>query len=233
MKRNDFKKLFDYVDKSENTSVEFQSVWRKTHRRNWVKRLFQSSLHNVAILLTLLILTPVLGHFVMNQNLNSESSDLLSEHSNFYISGNVYNLPNLVLIKGLSNLPLDTVVTIEKIAREDNTVVLEEEITIDAEGSFQFVTERLEKDREYLLNVSIYSHNQTQRVKGIMGENGERLESFTSANGIFQYRKNNENFYGLRLMGVAYKVDDNKYHLLPKYLMDIKEFEAAGVKKSY
>ncbi|MCR8848525.1 hypothetical protein NQ095_08935, partial [Rossellomorea sp. SC111] len=59
MKKDRLKKLFNHVDENEKSTVEFQTVWRKAHRRDWKRRLFQSAGPNIAILMFLLILTPL------------------------------------------------------------------------------------------------------------------------------------------------------------------------------
>jgi hypothetical protein len=228
MMKKDFKKLFDYVDKNEKTSVEFQTVWRKAHRRNWKKRLFQSAGPNLAILITILILTPIVGHYVINQNSISNSAQFMAEQSSqsdYNISGKVYNFPNLIVIKGESNLPGGTIINIEHLEKDGGTVVSQGKVTTDSDGSFQFTTDRLEKNKEYLVKVMVYSHIQNQRVKKMLGDRGENIGNIKNTKSEFQYNHNDEEYYGLKLIGIVNKIDDTNQYKLSEILMTTQEFE--------
>lgn len=74
MKKDRLKKLFDHVDENEKSTVEFQTVWRKAHRRDWKRRLFQSAGPNLAVLMILLILTPLAGYYFINPEHTSHSA---------------------------------------------------------------------------------------------------------------------------------------------------------------
>lgn len=168
-----------------------------------------------ALLLFIAIVIPI-----DNPSLNNA---LKNKDYNF--SGNVYNLPNQIVVKGVSNLPEGTVISIEKSDSKDNHNIYEGEVIIDNQGSFQFVTKRLEKDKDYLLNFVIYPHVQPKRVKNLLGDRGQQLKNVKNTPGIFRYQKNEINYYGLKLMGVAYRVDTNEHHLMPKNLRELEEFE--------
>lgn len=147
------------------------------------------------------------------------------DNKDYTFSGNVYNLPNQIVVKGVSNLPEGTVISIEKSESEEDTDIFEDEVTIDNQGSFQYVTKRLEKDKDYLLNFIIYPHIQTKHIKSLIGERGEQLKNVKNTRGVFQYHRNETDYYGLKLMAVAYRVDTNEHHLMPKNLREIEEVE--------
>ncbi|MFD2680859.1 hypothetical protein [Bacillus seohaeanensis] len=229
MKKDDLKKLFDYVDENEKASVEFQTVWRKAHRKNWKKRLFQSAGHNLAILITILILTPIVGHYVINQNPISNSAQYMSDHSSqsdYSISGKVYNFPNQIVIKGESNLPEGTIINIEHLEKSGETLLFQGKVATDSDGSFQFTTDRLEKNKEYVIDVTVYSHIQNQNVKNMLGDRGENLMNRKNKNSVFQYHQDGENYSGLRKLGFVNKIDDTSQYVIAEFLMAPQEFEA-------
>jgi hypothetical protein len=189
-------------------------------KRKKFRYVLQPLILGVAGIATLLLFISVVIPFntpILNNALNNKD---------YNFSGNVYNFPNQIVVKGVSNLPEGTLISIEKSDSEEQVDIYEDKVTIDSQGSFQFITKRLEKDKEYLLNFIIYSHVQPKRVKNILGERGQQLKNVKNTQGVFQYHKKETNYYGLKLMGVAYRVDSNEHHLLPNNLREIEEFEA-------
>ncbi|OIU71698.1 hypothetical protein [Rossellomorea aquimaris] len=184
----------------------------KTSLRNKMQPLFLS-LAGIAALVMIISFVIPFDQFTTNNAGKNEA---------YHFSGNVYNLPNQVVIKGLSNFPEGTVITLEKSGDKNNSFELEDKVKVNREGSFQFVTERVKRDKQLLLNVIIYPHLQTQDVKNILGERGKELKDVKNTKGAFKYRFNGNDYYGLKLMGVAYRVDTTEYHLLPK---DLREME--------
>ncbi|XXM72384.1 hypothetical protein ACQ0QQ_00330 [Lysinibacillus sphaericus] len=184
----------------------------KTSLRNKMQPLFLS-LSGIAVLVMIISFVIPFNQMITNNAGKNEA---------YHFSGNVYNLPNQVVIKGLSNFPEGTVITLEKSGDKINSFELEDEVTVNREGSFQFVTERVKRDKQFMLNVIIYPHIQTPRVKNILGERGEELKDVKNTKGSFKYRFNGNDYYGLKLMGVAYRVDTAEYHLLPN---DLREME--------
>jgi hypothetical protein len=228
MKKNEFKKLFNYVEENEKSSVEFQSVWRKAHRRNWQKRLFQSAGHNLAVLLTLLTLTPILGYYVIDQSPSPNSAQSTSEQKvqkSIYFSGKIYNFPNQIVIKGESDLPQGTVIKIELLERDGETVVSRGESMTKSDGAFQYIADRLDRGKEYIVMATLNSHNQNLQVKKVLGSNGENLWTTKNRNSTFQYHHGGEDYYGLKLIGIVNKIDDTNQHVGSTFLMTAREFE--------
>jgi hypothetical protein len=214
----------DY-DQHFNRSVQekihknLMDVSNKHEKRKSIRNKLQPlllSLAGIAVLVMIMSFVAPFEQFTTNNAGKTES---------FQFSGNVYNLPKLVVIKGLSNFPEGTIITVEKSGEEENSFVLEDEVKVDRDGAFQFVTERVKRDEEFLLNVIIYPHLQTQRVKNILGERGEELKDVKNTKGSFKYRFNGNDYYGLKLMGVVYRVDTTEYHLMPNHLREIEAIE--------
>jgi hypothetical protein len=222
MRKDNLKKLFNYVNENEKSSVEFQAVWRKVHRTRWKKRILQSAVHNIAIFITILILTPIVGNYVLTQKPLSNSSQYSSDHISkidYNISGKVYNFPNQIVIKGQSNLPKGTIISLEQLEKEGE-FISEDRVSTSENGSFQFTTDRLDRSKEYIVKVSVYSHIQKQDIKAMLGDKGENLR-----NSGYLYQQNGKSFYGLKLLGLANKIDDTNEYVLSTFLQSPKEFD--------
>ncbi|OAT79716.1 hypothetical protein A6P54_16620 [Bacillus sp. MKU004] len=225
MKKDDLKKLFDHVDENEKTSVEFQTVWRKAHRKSWKQKLIQSAGPNLAILLVLIVLTPIIGYYLVNQNLSFNSAQSLNKNppkADFTISGKIYNFPNQVVIKGQSNLPGDTIINVEHLEKDNQTLISKGKIKTNPDGSFQFTTNRFDREKDYIFKVIVYSHAQSQSIKNLIGESGQKLKKNSSA---FSYSHDGRKYLGLKLFGLI-NMDDGKQHIVSEFLMPSNEFEA-------
>ncbi|MCA1054171.1 hypothetical protein LCM10_04165 [Rossellomorea aquimaris] len=212
----DYEKHFDRFTQ-ERIHQHLMDMTRKQKKRKTLTNKLQPIFLSIAGILVLMV---IISNVLPLDHLTRNNAD---NHETYQFSGNVYNLQHLVVIKGLSNLPEGTVITVEKAGKEKDAFLYEDSVEVDDEGSFQFFIERAKKDEEYLMNVIIYSHLQPQRVKQVLGERGQELKQIKNAKGAFEYRYNGNDYYGLKLMGAAYRVDTTEYHLLPKYLRDIKE----------
>lgn len=228
MKKDDFKKLFDYVDENENSSVEFQTVWRKAHRKKWVRKQIQSAGHNLAILLTILILAPIVGHYVINQDSPSDSAQFMEEgssHSDYKVSGKIYNFPNQIVVKGESNLPDGTIINLEHLQKDGEKILAKKEVTTNPDGSFQITTDRLEKNKEYIIKILVYSDIQNEEVKNILGNRGEKIKSKKNEDSVFQYTQDGGNYTGLMMLGTVNKIDDTNQYVISEFLLTKQEFE--------
>jgi hypothetical protein len=203
----------------EKIHKNLMNVNRKLEKKKSIRNKLQPfflSFAGIAVLAMLIVFVGPLDRFITNNAGNTEA---------FQFSGNVYNLPKIVVIKGLSNFPEGTIITVEKSGEEKNSFVLEDEVKVDSDGAFQFVTEREKRDEEFLLNVIIYPHVQTQGVKNLLGDRGEELRNVKNTRGFFKYRFNGNDYYGLKLMGLAYRVDTTEYHLMPNNLREMEDIE--------
>ncbi|MCR8851033.1 hypothetical protein NQ095_21685, partial [Rossellomorea sp. SC111] len=218
---------FNHVDENEKSTVEFQTVWRKAHRRDWKRRLFQSAGPNIAILMFLLILTPLAGHYLINQEQVSQSAQSIPNQgeSVYGLSGKVYNLPNQVVIKGETGLPEGAVLTIEHFERDDQTLIRKEEVTTSSDGYFQYSTDRLEREKEYIVKVILYSHLQNETVKNQLGEKGENLKNKKNEDGVFQYQYDEVEFTGIKMVGLVNKIEETKEYVSAEFLRSEKEFK--------
>jgi hypothetical protein len=223
MKKDRLKKLFDHVDENEKSTVEFQTVWRKAHRRDWKRRLFQSAGPNLAVLMILLILTPLAGYYVINPEHISDSSQSSSNKSeNVYdLSGKVYNFPNQIVIKGETGLPEGAILTIEHLARDDQTLIRKEEVSTTSDGYFQYKTDRLEKDKEYIVKVILYPHLQTESIKNQLGERGENLKKRKN---VFRYQRGEAEYSGMKMVGLVNKIEDTTEYVSAEFLRNEQEF---------
>jgi hypothetical protein len=225
MKKDNLKKLFDYVDENEKASVEFQTVWRKAHRKSWKQRMIQSAGPNLAILLILLVITPILGHLAVNQNSSSKSAQSMSDrpsHHDYTISGKVYNFPNQIIVKGKSNLPEGTIISMQYTEKNGEPLLYEEKGTANSEGSFQIMGDRLDRSKDYVVKVIVYPDVQQTKVKKILGNRGQH---FTDSSSGFTYTKDGNSYSGLRVLGLV-NMDDDEQHVISEFLMPLEEFEA-------
>ncbi|MCA1055867.1 hypothetical protein LCM10_12790 [Rossellomorea aquimaris] len=223
MKKDDLDRLFKYVDEHEKSSIEFQSVWRKAHRNDWKRNLFQSASHNLAILMIIVILTPLLGHYLVASNPSSDAARSISGTA-YDISGKVYNFPNQIVIKGQSNLPEGTMISVEKFEHDGGPLLSHREARTNSDGSFQSTFDRLDRNKNYIVKVTVYSHNQSKPVKKVLGDRGDQLRNADSG---FLYKEEGKEFNGLRVMGLVNKIDDDGQHVLSEFLMDTQEFKAS------
>ncbi|XXM72699.1 hypothetical protein ACQ0QQ_02040 [Lysinibacillus sphaericus] len=226
MKKDDLKKLFDYVDEKEKTSVEFQTVWRKANRKSWKQKLIQSAGPNLAILLILFVLTPIAGHYIVNQASTSNASPSIADHpseTEYSISGKVYNFPNQIVVKGSSNLPEGTIISLEYREKDKSINLYQEKGVAGPEGSFQIKGDRLEKEEDYIVNVTVYPHIQRDSIKKMFGSKGQLLSK--SSDG-FTYTQDGVSYTGLQLLGQVNKSGGNNQSVLSEFLVPLEEFES-------
>ncbi|MBW3111718.1 hypothetical protein KYJ26_07750 [Bacillus sp. MCCB 382] len=228
MKKDKVKKLFDHVVDNEQSAVEFQTVWRKANKRNWTRRLFQSAGPNVAILMIILVLTPLAGFYFINSEHSSHSAQSTSKLSDgdYDISGKVYNFPNQIVIKGETGLPEGAILTIEHFMRDGQTLISKDKVTTNSDGYFQYATDRLERDKEYIVKVMLYPHLQNDSIKEQIGSKGENLKKIEKEEHIFQYHRKQDKYTGLRLMGLVNKTEDTTQQVSAEFLISEQEFEA-------
>jgi hypothetical protein len=224
MKKNDLKKLFDYVDENEKTSVEFQTVWRKAHRKSWKQKLIQSAGPNLAILLILFVLTPIVGHYIVNQDSSSNSAPSAADRSQteYTISGKVYNFPNQVVVKGKSNLPEGTIISLEYREKNEESILYREKGKAGPEGSFQITGDRLEREEDYIVNVIVYPHIQQDSIKKRFGSKGQHLTNSTDE---FPYTQDGESYTGLQVLGQVNKSGENNQSVVAEFLVPLEKFE--------
>ncbi|BCB03957.1 hypothetical protein [Bacillus sp. KH172YL63] len=225
MKKDDLNVLFDHIDAHEKSSVEFQTVWRKAHRSKWKTRLFQSARYNVALLLIFFIMTPLIGYYAINQHTTAGSGQSGAGPTQmFNLSGKVYNFPNQIVIKGTSNLPEGTVLVVEHVKRNGKTLISHDTFKTDKEGTFQYTTDRLERDQEYILDVKLYPHKQSPQVKKVLGKRGEHLNTFTEKDIGFHYEVDGKQYNGIRMLGLVNKIEDTAQLVGSEFLMGYEEF---------
>ncbi|MBH9968074.1 hypothetical protein [[Bacillus] enclensis] len=225
MKKDDLKKLFDHVDENEKTSVEFQTVWRKAHRKSWKQKLIQSAGPNLAILLILLVLTPITGYYIVNQSVTSSSAPSVAVHppeTEYVISGKVYNFPNQIVVKGRSNLPEGTIISLKYSKKDKATNLYVEKGVADQEGSFRITGDRLERKEDYIVNIIVYPHIQRDSIKEMLGSKGQYL---TKSSDGFTYAHEGESYTGLQILGQVNKSGSNSQSVLSEPLVPLEEFE--------
>ncbi|WP_213086459.1 hypothetical protein [Rossellomorea vietnamensis] len=223
MKKDRLKKLFDHVDENEKSSVEFQTVWRKAHRRDWKRRLSQSAGPNLAVLMILLILTPLAGYYFINPEHPSDSAQSSANQNEkvYDLSGKVYNFPNQIVIKGETGLPEGAILTIEHLERDGQTLIRKEEVSTTSTGYFQYTTDRLEKDKEYIVKVILYPHLQNESIKNQIGERGENLKKRKN---VFWYQRGEVEYFGMKMVGIVNKIEDTTEYVSSEFLRSEKEF---------
>ncbi|PFA69123.1 hypothetical protein CN378_04385 [Bacillus sp. AFS015802] len=227
MKKAKLKTLFDHIDEQEKSTVEFQTVWRKAHRRDWKRRVYQSAVPNMAFLMILLIITPLAGYYFISPGEDTRSAQSLEDHEESYeMSGKVYNFPNQVVIKGETSLPEGAMLMIEQYKRDGVTLIRREKVTTDSDGYFQFATDRLQRDKEYIVKVMLYPHLQRESIKKVVGKRGDKLSDVENGELVFDYRHDGIEYSGLKLVGLANKMEDTTEKVVSEFLMSEKEFEA-------
>ncbi len=228
MKNDKLKKLFDHVDENETSTVEFQTVWRKVHRRDWKRRLFQSAGPNIALLMIILVLTPLAGYYLISPEPATQSSHSKVNHelSDYELTGKVYNFPNQIVIKGETGLPEGAILTIDHFKRDGKTLISREKVTTTSDGYFQFTTHRLEGDKEYIVKVMLYPHLQNDSIKKLVGRKGEYLKEVKNKESVFHYHHKEVEYFGLKLVGLVNKIDDTPEQISAEFLMSEQEFEA-------
>ncbi|MBN8191780.1 hypothetical protein JI667_06400 [Bacillus sp. NTK074B] len=227
MKNDKLKTLFNHVDVHEKSTVEFQTVWRKAHRRDWKLRVFQSAGPNIAFFMIILIMTPLAGYYFITPETDTQPAQSMVDHEASYeMSGKVYNFPNQVVIKGEASLPEGAMLAIEQYKRDGVTLISKGKVTTDSDGYFQFTTDRLQRDKEYIVKVMLYPHLQSNSIKGIIGERGDKLNDFKNGELAFHYRHDGIEYSGLKLVGLVNKMEDTDEKVISEFLMSEKEFDA-------
>ncbi|MFI8685719.1 hypothetical protein [Rossellomorea sp. NPDC077527] len=227
MKKDEWKKLFEHLDETETSSIEFQNVWRKANRKNWKRRLFQSAVPNVAFLLAILILTPLAGYYLISpeQVLHSAQSTANDTKSHYDLSGKVYNFPNQIVIKGETELPEGAILTIEHLESDEKTLISKGKVTTTSDGYFQYTTNRLERDKEYIVKVMLYPHLQNDTIKKLLGSKGKNLKKVENEESVFHYHYKEVEYSGLKLVGLVNKVEDTTQQVTSEFLVSEQEYE--------
>ncbi|WP_456274574.1 hypothetical protein [Bacillus sp. AK031] len=206
MKDRELKKLFQEIDSNEGTSVDFETVWRKTNRQSWLDRYFHSLKHNIAILCTLLILAPIIGSLVVNNPFSFQSNKEANLfNSEFIIEGNVTRLDKDVLINGDSALPQGTMLQAKIKHGDRGGIIQEKEIEIGKEGSFSLSFQLPDDSKEYLVTIELFPHLQDAAIQKTVGERGEQLYNSSQVSGVYHYYIENELHTGIRLYGEVKK----------------------------
>ncbi|WP_421378486.1 hypothetical protein ACOJQI_13115 [Bacillus salacetis] len=203
MKDENLRKLFKEVDKSEDTSIEFETVWRKANRRGWKDKYFHSLRHNLAILCTLLILAPVVGSFIVSNPQSDKDADFYENHD--VIQGQTRRLADKAVIKGQSSLPEGSIIQLKLIKIESETIIDEKEIQIDRAGSFIGTFHVPDKQEDYIVMLELFPHLQSKSIQEVIGPKGENLYSSPQVNGVYHYLIEKELYTGIRLYGDAAK----------------------------
>ncbi|EDL66290.1 hypothetical protein [Bacillus sp. SG-1] len=204
MKDEHFSKLFDEVDKNEETSIEFDTIWRKANRRRWLDKYFHSLKHNLAILCTLLILAPVIGSFILNSpSLDQSSKEAAFHHKQYVIEGETIRTEEKAVLKGESALPHGSVLQAKLVKDDLKTVVMEEEIVIEKGGSFSVSFEVPQQKEDYVIMLELFPHLQSEKIRKILGHKGEKLYSSSQVAGIYHYIIDDTLHTGVRLYGEA------------------------------
>jgi hypothetical protein len=206
LKGEELTRLFEKINKQENTSIEFETVWRKANRQSWLDKYFRSLKHNLAILCTLLILAPVIGSFVVNSPaLDSDPNDAEANNKQDVVKGKTKRLENEAVLIGESSLPAGSIIQLKLLKDDYETVVEEKEIRIDNEGSIQQSFTIPADDENYVVMLELYPHLQSESVQDQIGQKGENLYSSSQVNGVYHYFIDNELYTGIRLYGDADK----------------------------
>jgi hypothetical protein len=206
LKDENLPNLFEEVDKRENTSIEFQTVWRKSNRRGWIDKYSHSLKHNLAVLCTLLILAPVIGSFVVSSpQLHKDSADSDFFYKQDVIQGQTRRLKGKAVISGASSLPEGSIIQLKFIKKDHETLIEEKEVQVDREGTFLHAFKVPDERGDYVVVLELYPHLQSKRIQEVIGSKGENLYSSSQVNGVYHYFIGKELYTGIRLYGDAAK----------------------------
>ncbi|RIW37273.1 hypothetical protein D3H55_04315 [Bacillus salacetis] len=196
--------LFKEIDQKEYTSIEFETVWRKSNRRGWINRYSHSLKHNLAILCTLLILAPVIGSLIVN----SPGSEMDSDEADFHnkqdvIHGQTKRIEGKAVINGKASLPEGSIIQIKLMKRDNEKVIEEKEVTVGKVGTFSESFLVPEGKADYVVMLELYPHLQPKSIQEVIGGKGENLYSSSQVNGVYHYFMDQELYTGIRLYGEA------------------------------
>jgi hypothetical protein len=172
----------------------------------------------------LLILTPLASYYLISPEPDSHSSQTVTNNkeSDYALSGKVYNFPNQIVLKGETGLPEGAVLTIKRFERDGKTLITKEEVKTVSDGYFQFTTDRLERNKEYIVKVIIYPHLQNESIKKKLGGRGENLKNGES---VFDYHHEEMEYSGLMMVGLVNKIEDTTQYVSADFLMSEQEFK--------
>ncbi|MDT9027520.1 hypothetical protein [Rossellomorea yichunensis] len=223
MKNNELSKLLNVIEEEENSSVEFETVWRKANRKNWLERYFQSLKYNLAFLLILFILTPLLFDVLFSNNISVSETTQNSpvNEGNFYIKANTYGLPDEVIIRGQSALPEGTELVLKVFpSKELNTVTEEKVIETERDGSFTIIFNRLKNNQDFFVTLELFSHKQNIKTQDLISEMKD-----IGMSEIFNYKYKHKTYKGFRLYEKIHGVDKNTWGQRTFMVKSLKDFE--------
>ncbi|MGM0867557.1 MAG: hypothetical protein ACQEWF_23175 [Bacillota bacterium] len=222
MKNNELSKLLNVIEEEETSSVEFETVWRKANRKNWLERYFQSLKYNLAFLLILFILTPLLFDVLFNNISISETTQNSPIHEgNFFIKANTYGLPDEVIIRGQSALPEGTELVLKVFPSEElNKVAEEKVIETERDGSFTIIFNRLKNNQDFFITLELFSHKQNMKTQDLISEMKD-----IGMSEIFNYKYKHKTYKGFRLYEKIYGVDKSTWGQRTFMVKSLKEIE--------
>ncbi|MGF2616521.1 hypothetical protein FZC84_01865 [Rossellomorea vietnamensis] len=201
MKNQDFSKLFDEVDKKENSSIEFETVWRKANRKNWTRKYFQSLKYNLALLCTLLILTPVIGSYLVQSSPEDKYNEASLYNGQSVIQATTMRKGQEAIMEGESSLPDGTILEASLVGTDLQTIIREEEISIGKGGAFSKSFAIPDTRKDYVILLELFPHTQKPSIQKMIGRKGENLYNSSQVAGVYHYFIDKELYTGFKLYG--------------------------------
>ncbi|WP_010169478.1 hypothetical protein [Bacillus coahuilensis] len=84
-------------------------------------------------------------------------------HPNETIRAYIHGLPNHVVIRGISSLPVGTNIVIEVWTEDQGRLVGEHTVNTELDGHFTVQIEREDRSEDYLVSLKLMSHQQTKK----------------------------------------------------------------------
>jgi hypothetical protein len=201
LKDKDFSRLFREVDRKESSSVEFEMIWRKANRKKWTQKYSQSLKYNLALLSTLLILTPVIGSYLVQPFSDDKSIEASLYNGESVIQATTQRKKHEAIVKGESSLPNGTILEASLVEAGLQTIIRKEEILIGKGGAFSLSFAIPEARKDYVLLLELFPHTQKQSVQKLIGRKGENLYNSSQVAGVYHYFIDKELHTGFRLYG--------------------------------
>ncbi|TYR73980.1 hypothetical protein FZC79_16100 [Rossellomorea vietnamensis] len=201
LKDKDYSRLFREVDRKESSSVEFEMIWRKANRKKWTQKYSQSLKYNLALLSTLLILTPIIGSYLVHPFSNDKSIEASLLNGEPVIQATTQRKKHEAIVIGESSLPNGTILEASLVDARLQTIIREEEILIGKGGAFSLSFGIPEARKDYVLLLELFPHTQKQSVQKLIGRKGENLYNSSQVAGVYHYFKDKELHTGFRLYG--------------------------------
>ncbi|MGD6802684.1 hypothetical protein ACQCVK_16825 [Rossellomorea vietnamensis] len=126
-----------------------------------------------------------------------------------YLKANIIGLPNQAVIRGQSNFPGGTKLNIKVYPSEKLDSILEEqELVTKKDGSFSLLITRKAREEDYFLTLELYPYEQNEKVRKVIGPNGNKLQYEKKISGQVRYSYKENIYTGIRLYGKIFALDE-------------------------